>query len=77
MPCIDVKMRAMCLSNHVNYSFVCCKSSSNSVFDMVYKTRQQVYYFHQQMHQDKIVTVFFIKRVPQYVFRQLYCHHFK
>jgi hypothetical protein len=27
------------------------------------------------MHQDKIVTVFFIKRVPQYVFRQLYCHH--
>jgi hypothetical protein len=32
-------------------------------------------YLYQKMHQDKIVTVFFIKRVPQYVFRQLYCHH--
>jgi hypothetical protein len=32
-------------------------------------------YFYQQMHQDKFVTVFFIERVPQYVFRQLYCHH--
>jgi hypothetical protein len=27
------------------------------------------------MHQDKFVTVFFIERVPQYAFRQLYCHH--
>jgi hypothetical protein len=32
-------------------------------------------YFYQQMHQDKIVTIFFIKRVPQYAFRQLYCYH--
>ena len=32
-------------------------------------------YFYQQMHQDKFVTVFFIERVPQYAFRQLYCHH--
>jgi hypothetical protein len=27
------------------------------------------------MYQDKIVTIFFIKRMPKYVFRQLYCHH--
>jgi hypothetical protein len=27
------------------------------------------------MHLDKIVTVFFSKRMPQYAFRQLYCHH--
>jgi hypothetical protein len=32
-------------------------------------------YFHQQMHQDQFVTVLFIERVPQYAFRQLYCHH--
>jgi hypothetical protein len=32
-------------------------------------------YFYQQMHQDKFVTVFFIKRVPQYAFRQLYWHN--
>jgi hypothetical protein len=32
-------------------------------------------YFYQQKHQDKFVTVFFIERVPQYVFRQLYCYH--
>jgi hypothetical protein len=31
--------------------------------------------FYQQMHRDKIVTIFFIKRVPQYAFRQLHCHH--
>jgi hypothetical protein len=32
-------------------------------------------YFYQQRHQDKFVTVFFIERMPQYAFRQLYCHH--
>jgi truncated hemoglobin YjbI len=32
-------------------------------------------YFYQQMHQDKIVTIFFIKRMPQYLFRQYNCRN--
>jgi truncated hemoglobin YjbI len=43
-------------------------TSINKIFDIID-------YFYQQMHQDKFVTVFFSERVPQYAFRQLYCHH--
>jgi hypothetical protein len=55
--------------------FACRKAGKRNRQGPLHFKRLVTDYFYQQMHQDKFVTVFFIERVPQYVFRQLYCHH--